>query len=158
MLEINPYGKVPVVVVEGRAIYESAVIGEYLDEVFPDVRLMPEDPYERAQVRIWTDYAATRLVPPLYRIRKSSDPEKVKNSWPELHKELAYVERHLKATEGVWFVGGKFGMADINFLPFINQVENLEGEVLSQYPAINAWNVAFKERPSFQATFTDTES
>ena len=86
LLEISPYGKVPVVVVEGRAIYESAVIGEYLDEMYPQVRLMPEDPYERAQVRLWTDYSATRLVPPLYRIRKSKDPEKVEQSWPELNR------------------------------------------------------------------------
>lgn len=155
LLEVSPYGKVPVVVVEGRAIYESAVIGEYLDEMYPQVRLMPEDPYERAQVRLWTDYSATRLVPPLYRIRKSKEPEKVEQSWPELHKELAYVERHLKAAEGVWFVGGAFGMADINFLPFIHQASQLEGDVLSGYPALKGWFEAFEQRESYKATITD---
>ena len=155
LLEISPYGKVPVVVVEGRAIYESAVIGEYLDEMYPQVRLMPEDPYERAQVRLCTDFSATRLVPPLYRIRKSKDPEKVEQSWPELHKELAYVERHLKAAEGVWFVGGTFGMADINFLPFVHQASQLEGDVLSGYPALNGWFEAFEQRASYKATITD---
>lgn len=154
---MSPYGKVPAVVMDdGKVLYESAIINEYLDEVYPEVRLMPEDPYQRAQVRIWTDFAASRLVPPLYRVRKSTDPEKVKASWPELHKELAFLDRHLKSTEGPWFLGGKFTLADINFLPFAAQIENLEGDVLGQYPAIKGWLEAFKDRPTFGETLQDT--
>lgn len=55
-LEINPNGVVPSLVHDGRAVLDSGVICEYLDEVFTDTPLMPEDPVERAQVRAWTCY------------------------------------------------------------------------------------------------------
>jgi glutathione S-transferase len=155
LLEVSPYGKVPVVVVDGRSIYESAVIGEYLDELYPEVKLMPDDPYERAQVRIWTDYVATRLSGPQARIRKADKPEDAEDSWPKLHEALEYIERHLKSTEGPWFVGGKFGMADINFLPFIDRLPAMDASLMEKYPAIKSWHDAFRERKSYQSTLTD---
>ena len=52
-LEISPYGKVPVIRHNGAVVYESAVINEYLEEVFPDHPLLPADPVRRAQARVW---------------------------------------------------------------------------------------------------------
>jgi len=37
-----------------RAIVESTVICEYLDETFPNPSLVPSSPYERAQMRLWS--------------------------------------------------------------------------------------------------------
>jgi glutathione S-transferase len=51
--KLNPRGVVPVIVHDGRAIIESTVICEYLDEVFPDPPLKPADPAERALMRVW---------------------------------------------------------------------------------------------------------
>ena len=48
-LEISPYGKVPVLRHNGAVIFESAVINEYLEEVFPERPLLPSDPVRRAQ-------------------------------------------------------------------------------------------------------------
>ena len=152
---MSPYGKVPVVVVEGKAIFESAIINEYLDEVHPEPKLMPTDPFERAQARIWTDYVATRLVPPLYRVLKSSHPEKVERSWPELHQELTYLNHALETAGGPWLLGAHFSMADINLLPFVHQFPQLEQDVLSQYPAIADFYSAFQQRPSYQSTLQD---
>jgi glutathione S-transferase len=53
-LAMNPFGLVPVLVHDGKVVAESTVINEYLDDVFPDPRLKPTDPYKRAQMRIWT--------------------------------------------------------------------------------------------------------
>jgi glutathione S-transferase len=51
-LKINPNGVVPSLLHDGRAVVDSAVIMEYLDEVFPGVkRLVPEDAVERARMR-----------------------------------------------------------------------------------------------------------
>jgi len=52
-LKLNPNGVVPTIIHDGKVIYESAVIDEYLDEVFPDPPLHSSDPYERARMRIW---------------------------------------------------------------------------------------------------------
>ncbi len=51
-LKINPNGVVPSLLHDGHAVVDSAVIMEYLDEVFPAVeRLVPEDAVERARMR-----------------------------------------------------------------------------------------------------------
>ena len=52
-LALNPNGVVPTIVHDGRVVIESAVIDEYLDDVFPDPPLRPADPYGRARMRIW---------------------------------------------------------------------------------------------------------
>ena len=62
-LKINPNGVVPTLVHNGIPIHESTLINEYLEEVFPDIRLMPEDPIERARARFWVKYEDDVLHP-----------------------------------------------------------------------------------------------
>ncbi|MBV8393810.1 MAG: glutathione S-transferase family protein [Alphaproteobacteria bacterium] len=53
-LKLNPLGVIPLLVLDdGRSLYESGTICEYLDETYPDPPLMPKDPYQRAEVRNW---------------------------------------------------------------------------------------------------------
>lgn len=52
-LRINPEGVVPTLVHDGVPIYDSSIICEYLDEVFPDPPLKPADATARAAMRRW---------------------------------------------------------------------------------------------------------
>lgn len=52
-LKISPKGLVPVLVHDGEVILESNAIVQYLDEVFPDAPLLPQDAAERARARGW---------------------------------------------------------------------------------------------------------
>jgi glutathione S-transferase len=55
--KINPRGQVPALDHDGRIVTESTVICEYLEDVFPDQNpLRPADPYNRAQMRVWTKW------------------------------------------------------------------------------------------------------
>ena len=47
-LQVSPYGKVPLLLVEGTALFESTAICEFLDETFPPSSL-PDDRLARAQ-------------------------------------------------------------------------------------------------------------
>lgn len=54
---INPRGQVPALEHDGRIVTESTVICEYLEDVFPDVNpLRPKDPYQIAEMRVWTKW------------------------------------------------------------------------------------------------------
>lgn len=56
-LAINPNGVVPAFRHEGRPIYESTVMCEYLEEIWPDTpRVSPANPIDRAQMRGWLRY------------------------------------------------------------------------------------------------------
>jgi len=52
-LKLNPNGLVPTLVHGDRVIYESNVITEYLDAVFPEPRLYPADPWSCAKAKMW---------------------------------------------------------------------------------------------------------
>ena len=46
----NPRGEVPVLYVEGQAIFDSTVILEFIEDRFPDAPLLPAAPADRARV------------------------------------------------------------------------------------------------------------
>ena len=52
-LALNPNGVVPTLVHGDRVLYESNVITEYLDDVFPEPPLYPRDAWARAQAKMW---------------------------------------------------------------------------------------------------------
>jgi glutathione S-transferase len=53
-LKLNPGGYVPTLIHDGMALTESRIICEYLNDVFPQPPLLPENPYDRARVGLWT--------------------------------------------------------------------------------------------------------
>jgi glutathione S-transferase len=64
-VKLNPNGQVPVLVHDGAVITESTVINEYLDEVFPQVRLTPASALERARMRVWSKFVDEYFCPAL---------------------------------------------------------------------------------------------
>ena len=53
-LKLNPKAMVPVLVHDGKAVIESTLICEYVESVFPEHPIYPNDPYAIYQARLWT--------------------------------------------------------------------------------------------------------
>jgi glutathione S-transferase len=85
-LKINPNGVIPTLVHDGRALYESGTICEYLDEVFPEPPLRPADAWGRATMRNWIRYADERILN-LVIFNWRHDLQKVAQKWSD--EELA---------------------------------------------------------------------
>ncbi len=61
-LKLNPNGVIPLLILpDGRSLYESGTICEYLDETYPEPPLRPDDAYGRAEMRNWVRYADERI-------------------------------------------------------------------------------------------------
>ncbi|MCI5073549.1 glutathione S-transferase family protein [Oricola sp.] len=56
--DINPMGKVPAIVHDGRTVTEAAAICLYLAEAFPDAGLLPQGLSEKADYLRWSFFAA----------------------------------------------------------------------------------------------------
>ena len=82
-LKINPKGVVPTLVHEGRAIPESSLICEYVDEIWKENALVPEDAFQKTRMRQFsklvdeTIFEATRELSfsAMFRERMKNMPE-----------------------------------------------------------------------------------
>lgn len=52
-VKLNPNKVVPTLVHNGRPVIESNLICEYIEDVWPDLAMRPDDPGERARMRVW---------------------------------------------------------------------------------------------------------
>ena len=91
--EISRYGKVPTIKHGDIEIYESAIINEYLDEVFPEPPLLPSSPGGKAIARIWIDYANTRFVPAFSKFLRGKDSTEQEQGRREFLESLLYIEQ-----------------------------------------------------------------
>lgn len=62
-LKLNPKHVVPTLVHDGHVIRESTVIGEYIDDAFPDPPLKPDAALDRVTMRMWTKRLDEELHP-----------------------------------------------------------------------------------------------
>ena len=63
-LAVNPEGKVPALLIDGRVLTEVAGILYYLARAFPDARLMPMgEPEAEAHVVSWMSFVASTIHP-----------------------------------------------------------------------------------------------
>jgi maleylacetoacetate isomerase len=61
--QVNPQSRVPTLVHDGQRFTQSLAIIEYLDETFPDHRLIPRDSVDRARVRMLSQIIACDIQP-----------------------------------------------------------------------------------------------
>jgi glutathione S-transferase len=154
-LKLNPYGKVPVIDDDGRILFESCIINEYLDEQYPDPPLMPKDPYLRGRGRILVDYALNYLLEPYWALRgemlkKDSDRNMLvmEESRQTLRRLLIYLEEALG--DKAYFLDD-LSLTDIDVLPRFLRMESYGAIPTPSLPRLTAWLQRMKERPSVKA-------
>ena len=59
--KLSPAGKLPVMDYDGERVQDSSAIAAFLEQKHPEKPVFPRDPVERAQCRIWEDWADESL-------------------------------------------------------------------------------------------------
>ena len=155
---INPVGKVPVLVDDGFAVWDTLAIAEYLAERFPDKQLWPADARARARARsvcaeMHSGFTALR----------SHCSMNIEASLPEvgriLWRDQAGVRADMARLEAMWtgllaehggpMLFGDFGIADAYFAPVCSRIRTYALPVsptvaayvdrVHQLPAVQAW-------------------
>ncbi|KIY71310.1 glutathione S-transferase C-terminal-like protein [Cylindrobasidium torrendii FP15055 ss-10] len=117
-LDINPRGMVPAIEYNGRAIYESLILCEFLEDQFPSTgpQMLPSDPVDRATARIWIDHVAKSILPTFMRVVQSQDPAKQASALVEFYSALRTFAAEVKEP---FFLGETFSLVDVAIAPWI---------------------------------------
>jgi glutathione S-transferase len=152
---VSSYGKVPALQHGQQRIVESAIVNEYLDEVFPEPALLPKDPGTRATARIWIDYANTRFVPAwgaLLRGKTDADRESARAT---LLESLEYVETEglqKSSSDGPFWFGSNPSLVDLSFYPWFERwaaLEHYRGALpIAKFERLRRWRDALAARTS----------
>ena len=148
---ISPMGKVPVLIAnENTALFESAVVCEYLNEITPG-SLHPEDALEKARHRAWIEFGSGMLdsIGGLYNANNAVtfDSKRL-----ELRYKFQRVEQEISGAP--FFSGDKFHLIDAVYGPVFRYFDVFDRivdlDVFENLPKISAWRHALQQRESVQ--------
>lgn len=149
-LAINPRGRVPAIMDDGFALWESSAIIEYIEERFPDRPLLPKDIKARARVRRMVNEADNYLAnasnelveQAVYLTPTERDPEKSAAAKKQMLEELDRLAKCLASD----YLAGELGLADYAAYPYVRMAQRAEerapgfGVARSAMPqAVQAW-------------------
>src|SRR5262249_17804989 len=153
---VSPLGKVPLLLIdESKALFESSVICEYLEEGLADVRLHPDDPLERARHRAWMELASAVLAD-IWGLETATDTTMVERKASDLTARFAWVEQELG--DGPFFAGRRFSLVDAAFAPAFRYFDVFDTirdfGIFANAPKVRAWRAALSARPSVRGAVT----
>jgi len=189
LLAVSPKGLVPALKLDTfnppRAIHESTVILEYLDELAQDMgkakSLYPskKDLYSRAQLRILSDTVNRALLPAMYRYLTLQDPAVQATASKEFTECLTKLGDMFEKAEsegciglGLWSGEQELSIVDVMVAPWIfratNALAHYRGYVLpfASIPGtigdpkehkLSAWIHRLLSHPAFKATCSEEQ-
>jgi glutathione S-transferase len=169
-LALNPAGEVPVLIEEdGTVISGGMPIAEFLEEIEPATRLLPEAPAERAEARRvidWFDrkFAAevsdglifekvTRRFLSAAEGGGAPDMGIVRAALHNLRYHLDYICYLME--ERRWLAGEQMTLADLTAAAHLSCLDYVGDVPWGQYIGAKEWYVRIKSRPGFRQILAD---
>jgi glutathione S-transferase len=158
--KMSPLGKVPVLLVQGAdgnetAIFESAVILEYLEETTVQP-LHPADPLERARHRGWIEFGS-QVLNAISRLYSTSEEAAFQRERAGLEAMFTRIESEI--TAGPFFAGERFSLVDAVFAPVFRYFDAFErfgvSGILEGKSKVAAWRETLAARPSVQGAVVE---
>lgn len=147
-LKISPLGKTPVLLVDDTAIFESAVILEYLEETQPNP-LHSQDALKRAEHRAWIEFSSA-VLGDIWGLETVPDEAAFRAKATQIEAKFARLEARLVGTP--WFDGAAFSLVDAVFGPAFRYFDVFDqiGDfgIFANKPKVAAWRAELAKRPS----------
>ncbi|XP_061693103.1 glutathione S-transferase omega-1-like [Syngnathoides biaculeatus] len=159
-LEKNPLGQVPTLETSaGEVIYESPITCEYLDEVYPEKKLLPESPFGKAQHKMMLEHFSK--IPPLtYKIPLGRlKGEDVSGLHAELKQRFNKLNEDLAKKKTKFFGGDRVTMTDYMMWPWFERIEPLEvNDCLDGAPELKKWVERMSQDPVVKVSGHSTDT
>lgn len=147
-LAISPLGKTPVLLADGKPIFESAVICEFLEDTTAPA-LHPSAPLERAHHRAWIEFASATLNS-IWNFYTAKDMPAYDSAAAALKERFSQLEKVLG--DGPYFGGDRFSLVDGAFGPVFRYFDVFDAvsgvDLFSELPRTSAWRRTLSERQS----------
>ncbi|ESW14736.1 hypothetical protein PHAVU_007G013200 [Phaseolus vulgaris] len=162
LLQSNPvYKKVPVLIHGGKAIAESMVILQYIEDTWPHNPLLPKDNHQKALARFWIKFGEDSIgsITDLF-LRPYKDEEERAGAWKRAQETVTVIEEQ-GLGDKKFFGGDNIGMVDIAYGCLSHWLEGLE-EIVgmkliepNKFPQLHAWTQNFKQVPVIKENLPD---
>lgn len=164
----HPFGKAPAVELNGERFYESAAICQYIDDVYNDGALQPDEPLQRARMAQWISVANAyvfptaeyglvlpRLVVPMMGGEPREDL--IEAALPKIAYQMTVVSNRLE--EASYLAGPAVSLADLFMFGVLRPVQlTPEGRMIfERLLPLRRWVEKVGHRPSAAATRWDGE-
>lgn len=150
--DVNALGHVPCLQHDdGRSIYESLIIIEYLDSIYPERKLISSDAYEKARGLMLID-GFQRVAALLYKALKF----KTNESFTEIDKVLDSYEKILG--DNLFYGGKQTGIVDYMIWPWFERFRKLKSLTKDyepdkdRFPKIRSWICRMLQFPETKST------
>ena len=158
------HGRVPLFEDDQGAFHGSVIIGEYLEERYPEPAMLPGDPAERAAARMWIEWwnrfgPTTPYEERLMNVR----PEREEALEARLMGALEACDARLAARgyQGGYWNGESLGLVDAHAAGVFTRFAGLRHfhgfEIPEKLGRVQAWHDAVMADPHVQATAPDTD-
>jgi glutathione S-transferase len=138
-LAVNPEGKVPTLLIDGRVLTEVAGILFYLAKRFPAAGLLPDGDIEaEARVVSWMSFIASSIHPAR---RQGLE-----------HARAVYALADKRLGKNDWTVGGRYSIADIHLFRLYWRFRNSLSPAPGEFPNIEAHYTRMMARPAVNKT------
>ncbi|MBT3904836.1 MAG: glutathione S-transferase family protein [Rhodospirillales bacterium] len=156
-LKISPHGKVPVLVVDEKPLFESNAIAEFLDEN-AEPRLHPEDSIKRARNRAWVENIRdfSEEVRGLYYANTKEEFDAVLEKTPGQFQKMETAIKEDRDNDGPYFNGPDLCMVDASYAPFLRRFKlvdrSIESGLLEKFPLLSAWADALEKNDAISGS------
>jgi glutathione S-transferase len=148
----SPFGKVPLLLVGEEVLFESAVILDYLDEVYPP-SLHPQAPLRRAQHKAWIEYGSG-LLTQQHSLGVAADEERFSRALGQLNDLLDRLQTPLQ--QGLFGGDNPYCLVDAAYAPFFMRMEiqaAVRPEITASVPPLVAsWSHQLLNRVSLKSS------
>ena len=153
ILELNPYGALPILVDRDLTLFESRIIIEYLDERFPHPPLLPVDPVSRATSRLYMHRVERDWYSKIAQIKAGG--AKATTARKELKESLTVTAPVFAAKP--FFMSDELTLVDCIIAPLLWRLPAFGVELPPQALAVDEYAQRLFERDFFQESLTEAE-
>lgn len=156
-LDLSPTGKPPLLDIDGTAIFETSVIIEAIDELFPPYDLFRfDDALLRAKNRSWVQFGL-QLLSQVFEALMARDETAYTRALQVAQRSLAELEACLG--EGPYFNGNRLSLIDFVYATFfLRQAlfdEQFHMNLMGPFPKLSQWSEVLLARPSTRASLPE---